>query len=289
MNAPAREWEDGHDDLSDMLQGYTSPGGETIRISRDLATLLIMSAAAEMPNRAVLQAKQEAYDQVAIQAQIELGKKMAEYEEQRKRMAAEHERCLEALKQENQKMIEEAARVRQEYASAFMFSKTPSVEEIEEAQSRHHYQILKEQMAKKEKRLIDESATEKKKRLQKEQELADAEEQIEQLRKDLSFLEEALENGNKRSVPTRSRSDSPTSPDNKRSKLDEQDQNYQTAITQVKQVQTSQPQVPMVVGHDKDTPGLIELGPIELAQSNPIVPNQQVQHKAIKPQTGKVV
>ena len=210
INTPVTGCEDGHDDLSDMLQGYTSPGGETIRINRDLATLLIMSAAAEMPNRAVLQAKQEAYDQVTLQAQIELGKQMAEYEEQRKRMAAEHERCLEALKQENQRMIEEAARVRQEYANAFMSSKTPSVEEIEEAQSCHHHQILKEPMVKKEKRLIDESAREKKKRLQKEQELADAEEQIEQLRKDLSFLEEALENGNKRSVPTRSRSDSPT-------------------------------------------------------------------------------
>ena len=94
----------------------TSPGGETIRINQDLATLLIMSVAAEMPNRAVLQAKQEAYDQVTLQAQIELGKQMAEYEEQRKRMAAEHERCLKALKQENQRMIKEAARVRQEYA-----------------------------------------------------------------------------------------------------------------------------------------------------------------------------
>ena len=78
------------------------------------------------------------------------------------------------MRQENQRMLEEAARVRQEYANAFMSSKIPSVEEIEEAQSRHHYQTLKEQMAKKEKRLMDESAREKKKRLQKEQELADA-------------------------------------------------------------------------------------------------------------------
>jgi hypothetical protein len=53
VNAPVTGWEDGHEDLSDMLQEYTSPGGETIRINRDLATLLIMSAAAEMPNRAV--------------------------------------------------------------------------------------------------------------------------------------------------------------------------------------------------------------------------------------------
>jgi hypothetical protein len=69
------------------------------------------------------------------------------------RMAAEHERCLEALKQENQRIIDEASRVRKEYADAFMVAKTPTVEEIEIAQSRHHYQTLKEQMVKKEKRL----------------------------------------------------------------------------------------------------------------------------------------
>jgi chromosome segregation ATPase len=239
-----------------------------------------MSVAAEIPNRAVLQAKQEAYDQVTLQAQIELGKQMAEYEEQRKRMAAEHERCLKALKQENQRMIKEAVRVRQEYANAFMSSKTPSVEEIEEAQSRHHYQTLREKMTTKEKRLIDESAREKKKRLQKEQELADAEEQIEKLRKDLNFLEETLESGNKRSIPARSRSDSPNSPDNKRSKLDEQTQDCQTAEAQIKPIQTSEPQVPTVAGQDKDTPGQIEL-----AQSNPVASNKRPQVQTQSDQT----
>jgi hypothetical protein len=124
------QWEDGHDELSDLLPGYTSPGGDTMRINLDLATLLIMSAAAEMPNRAALHAKQDAYDQVTFQAQVELGKQVAEYEEQRRRMAAEHERCLEALRQENQRMIDEATRVRKEYTEAFMASKTPTVEEI---------------------------------------------------------------------------------------------------------------------------------------------------------------
>jgi hypothetical protein len=105
-------------------------------------------------------------------------------------------------------------------------------------------------MAKKEKRLMDESAREKKKRLQKEQELADAEEQIEQLRRDLSFLEEALENGSKRSVPTRSPSDSPRSPDIKRTKMEEPIQSYQTSVTP---------------------------GQLELASSNPVVSAQQDQ------------
>ncbi len=184
-----------------------------MRIHRDLATLLFMSEAAEMPNRAVLQAKQDAYDQVTLQAQIELEKQIAQYEEQRKIMAAEHERCLEALKQENQRMIDEATRVRKEYAEAFRVSKTPTVEEVEAAQSRHHYQTMKEQMAEKEKRLNDDSAREKNRRVQKEKELAEADEQIEQLKRDLSFLEEALESGSKRSVPTRSPRDSPVSPD----------------------------------------------------------------------------
>jgi hypothetical protein len=143
MNVPGPGWEDDHDDLADTLQGYTSPGRRTIRITRELATLLVMAVAAEVLNRAVLQAKQEAYDQVTLQAQRELSKQMAEYEEQRIRMAAEHERCLEAMKQENQRMIEEATKVRQEYASAFMSLQTPSVEEIQEAQSRYHYQTFK--------------------------------------------------------------------------------------------------------------------------------------------------
>ncbi len=185
-----------------------------------------------MPNRAALQAKQEAYDQVTLQAQIELGKQIAQYEEQCRRMAAEHESCLVALRQENQRMIDEAIIVRMEYASAFMAAKTPMVEEMESAQSRHHYQTLKDHMAKKEQMLKDESAREKKKRIQKENELKEAEEQIEQVRRDLSFLEEALECGPKRAVPTRSPRDSPVSPDTKRTKMEEPIQGCQTNVGQ---------------------------------------------------------
>ena len=174
-SAHAEVWEEGHENLTEVLQGYTSPGGETFRIHRDLIPLLIMSAAAEMPNRAALQAKQEAYDQVTLQAQLELGKQIAQYEEQCRRMAAEHESCLVALRQENQRMIDEAVRVRLEHTSAFMATKMPTVEEIESAQSRHHYQTLKDHMAKKEQRLKDENAREKKKRIQKENELKEAE------------------------------------------------------------------------------------------------------------------
>ncbi len=144
----------------------------------------------------------------------------------------EHERCLEALKQENQRMIDEASRVRKEYADAFMTAKTLTVEEIETAQSCHHYQTLKEEMVKREKRLKDESAREKNKRVQKEKELAEAEEQIEQVRRDLSFSEEALESGSKRSVPTRSPRDSPVSPDTKRTKMEEPIQGFQTSAKQ---------------------------------------------------------
>jgi hypothetical protein len=113
-----------------------------------------------------------------------------------------------------------------------MAANTPTVEEIETAQSRHHYQTLKEQMAKRDKRLKDESVREKNKRVQKEKDLAEAEEQIEQLRKDLSFLEEALESGSKRSVPTRSPRDSPVSPDTKRTKMEEPIQSFQTSAKQ---------------------------------------------------------
>ena len=91
---------------------------------------------------------------------------------------------------------------------------------------------MKKQMAKKEKRLNDDSAREKNRRVQKEKELAEAEEQIEQLRRDLNFLEEALESGSKRSVPTRSPRDSPVSTDTKRTKMEEPIKSFQTSAKQ---------------------------------------------------------
>jgi hypothetical protein len=51
----------------DELDGYTSPGG-TIRMDKKLATVVFIAVAAETPNKLLLKARQEAYEQVTTQA-----------------------------------------------------------------------------------------------------------------------------------------------------------------------------------------------------------------------------
>jgi hypothetical protein len=104
--------------------------------------------------------------------------------------------------------------------------------------------------------------------MQKEKELAEAEEQIEKLKRDLNLLEEALENGSKRAVPTRSPRDSPVSPDTKRTKMDEPIKSFQTSDSkpvlspfqdqtfqdQTSQIQTFQNHTPQVQTFQNHTP-----------------------------------
>jgi hypothetical protein len=95
----------------ESLDGYTSPGG-TVRIHKSLATLMLIAAAAEIPNKAVLKAKQGSYEQVMKQAEDLLDKQRKAYEEQCAKMAEEHQSCMEKVKKENDRMLEEAIRVR---------------------------------------------------------------------------------------------------------------------------------------------------------------------------------
>jgi hypothetical protein len=53
--------EDYLNDYGDTLAGYTSPGG-SIRVHKEMMRLVFYAVAAELPNKAVLKAKQDAYD-----------------------------------------------------------------------------------------------------------------------------------------------------------------------------------------------------------------------------------
>jgi hypothetical protein len=97
----------------DELDGYTSPGG-TIRMDKKLATVVFIAVAAETPNKQLLKARQEAYEQVTTQATELLEKQRKAYEDQCARMAEEHQRSMKRMKAESDKMIEEASKVRQE-------------------------------------------------------------------------------------------------------------------------------------------------------------------------------
>jgi hypothetical protein len=63
----------------DELDGYTSPGG-TIRMDKMSATVVFIAVAAETPNKLLLKARQEAYEQVTTQAKDLLEKQRKAYE-----------------------------------------------------------------------------------------------------------------------------------------------------------------------------------------------------------------
>ncbi len=90
-------------DYGDTLAGYTSPGG-SIRVHKEMMRLVFYAVAAELPNKAVLKAKQDAYDQVMRQAEDVLGKQRQAYETQCQKMAREHESCMERMRLEDERM-----------------------------------------------------------------------------------------------------------------------------------------------------------------------------------------
>jgi hypothetical protein len=138
-------------------------------------------------------------------------------------MAEEHQNCMERMKMENEKVLEEATKVRKEYAQAILLEETPSIRKIEESQSHLYYDNLSEQMEFKTQRLKDDYELEKKKRVRKEEDLKDAEDQILKLQQDLKKLEDLLERTAKRSLAIRSRNkdDSPEMHASKKTKVEE--------------------------------------------------------------------
>jgi hypothetical protein len=159
------------------LDGYISPGG-SIRMDKSLATVLFIAVAAETPNKLILKARQEAYEVVTQQAKDLLEKQRKSYEDQCAKMNEEHQNCMERMKRENDKMLEEATKVRQEYTQAFLLQEAPSIRKIEESQAHIYYENLSEQMQFRTQRLKDDFELEKKKRVRKEEDLKDAEDQI---------------------------------------------------------------------------------------------------------------
>jgi hypothetical protein len=67
-NPQRKGLEDNLFDFGTALCDYTSDGG-TIRINQGLATLMLIAATAEAPNRLLIESKREAFEQVTAQAQ----------------------------------------------------------------------------------------------------------------------------------------------------------------------------------------------------------------------------
>ncbi len=80
-NSQRKGLEDNLFDFGDALCDYTSDGG-TIRINQGLATLMLIAATAEAPNRLLMESKRAAFEQVTAQAKDMLEKQRHDYEKQ---------------------------------------------------------------------------------------------------------------------------------------------------------------------------------------------------------------
>jgi hypothetical protein len=125
------------------------------------------------------------------------------------------------MRQENDRMLKEAAEVRDQLARSFKSEPAPTIDAIAEAQSRHYFEALTNQMGLRAQRLQDDYESEVKRRIRKEKDLKDAEAKIEMLQKHLKALGNMLEASAKRSVPARGQDDSPEMHAIKRSKVEE--------------------------------------------------------------------
>jgi hypothetical protein len=78
-NPQRKGLEDNLFEFGDALCDYTSDGG-TIRINQGLATLMLIAATAEAPNRLLMERKRAAFEEVTAQAQDMLEKQRHDYE-----------------------------------------------------------------------------------------------------------------------------------------------------------------------------------------------------------------
>jgi hypothetical protein len=139
-----------------------------------------------------------------------LGKQRQAYETQCQRMAREHESCVERMRLENERMLEEAAKVPQ-----------PSMVDIILSQARVYNDVMAKRLDLKTKRHLDDYVAGKHRRERKEEDLRLAEEQIAKLKKHLRQLEDIIDGTTKRPMPPREEGDSSEMHVNKRGRTDE--------------------------------------------------------------------
>ena len=101
---PGTGWEQRNQSYSDMIKGYESPTGSTVRASVELAALMVIAAVSENATRVSLRAQQEQNEKLVQQAEEHKSKVERQFSESMLRMQAESE-----------KTIKEASRIREEY------------------------------------------------------------------------------------------------------------------------------------------------------------------------------
>ena len=136
-------------------------------------------------------------------------------EEQR---AREHQRVMNMIQTESDRMLTEASQMRERYAKAIASVPEPSFDEITRSQNRLYDESLEKRLQLKVQTMEQRAEAEIKRRKRKEDDLRIAEQRIEQLESTIKQLEEMVEKNPKRALPARGADDSPESHSDKRSR-----------------------------------------------------------------------
>ncbi len=175
-------------DYGDALKGYTSDGG-SIRINRDLASFMLITATAKRPNKAILQARKDAFKHVTKEAQTLLEKQREAYELQRMEIAQQHQSHMEAMRKQNEMLQEDVRKVREEYLKAFQSEAPDEVRDVKESRALLMHIAMSNSLKNQVRRHKGDYESEKKRRQQKEDELREAEAKIAELKEELSLME----------------------------------------------------------------------------------------------------
>jgi hypothetical protein len=221
--------EDGVYELTDELDGYLSAGGQSVSVHHTVIELVVSAVQAEQPNLAALKAKQDAYDLVMQKSEEFLQQQHRDYEAQSARMllthktqeeqrAREHERVMNMMQSESDRMLAEASQMRERYARAIASVPEPSFEEVTKSQIRLYDESLEKRLQLRVQTMEQRAEAETKRRKRKEDDLRIAEQRIEELKSTIKQLEEMVETNPKRVLPARGADDSPESHSDKRSR-----------------------------------------------------------------------
>ncbi len=171
--------EEGVYELADELDGYLSAGGQSVSVHHTVIELVVSAVQAEQPNLAVLKAKQDAYDTVIQKSEEFLQQERWDYDAQSARMllahkaqeeqrTREHQRVMDLMQSESDRMLTEASQMRERYAKAIASVPEPSFDEITRSQNRLYDESLEKRLQLKVQTMEQRAEAEIKRRKRKE-------------------------------------------------------------------------------------------------------------------------
>jgi hypothetical protein len=143
-----------------------------VSVHNTIIELVVSAVQAEMPNAAIIKAKQEAYEKVMQSNEQLLNRQQQEYQSQNEkllalgqRQAQDHQRLMDKMKAESEKMMADSAKMREDYAKAIVLNSEISIDEVTLAQAAKYDDALAKHAAMKAKSMESQYKAEKEKRM----------------------------------------------------------------------------------------------------------------------------